>query len=116
MSNPKALSSQASGVKLKVVSLNRGSSLSKDSAEQIRLDRIFHYKFTKCNVLANECVEYDEDRYEKFLVANERLCTLAGLVISHSHLVTLWKNTVSGNSKGNIKIVHEWLTSCVIIG
>ena len=99
MSNQKAPSSQASQMKFEVVCLNRGSSQSEDYPEQVDLDRIFHFKFTECNVQANECGAYREDRNEKHLVSadlRERLCTLARMVISYSHLVTLWKNAVYG--------------------
>ena len=110
MSNQKAQSSKASGMKFEVVSLNRGSSQAEDSPEQVHLDRIFNFKFIECNVRANQSGAYREDRNEKHLVASdlcERLCTLARMVISYSHLFTLWKNKVHGKRVCDLNIVDK---------
>ena len=119
MSNPKApSSSQVSRSNWEVVSLNRGSSQSQDSPEQIHLDKIFQFKFTECNVQATKSGTYREDRNEKHLVAAdlcERLCTLARMVISCSHVITLWKNAVYEKSVGDHTTVDKSLTYCVVI-
>ena len=119
MSNQKAPSSQASGMKFEVVSLNRGSSQAEDSPEQVHLDRIFHFKFTECNVQANESGTYREDRSDKHVVASnlcEQLCTLARMVISYSHLFTVWNNAVHGKRVCDLNIVDKWLSYRVVIG
>ena len=119
MSNQKGQSSKASGMKLEVVKLNRGSSQAEDSPEQVHLDRMFNFKFIECNVRANQSGAYREDRNEKHLVASdlcERLCTLARMVISYSHLFTLWKNKVHGKRVCDLNIVDKWLSYRVVIG
>ena len=97
-------------MKFEVVSLNRGSSQAEDSPEQVYLDRIFHFKFTECNVRTNESGSYREDRNDKHLVASdlcERLCTLARMVFSYFHFITLWTNTVDGKRVHDLKIVDK---------
>ena len=119
MSNQKGQSSKASGMKFEVVKLNRGSSQAEDSPEQVHLDRIFNFKFIECNVRANQSGAYREDRNEKHLVASdlcERLCTLARMVISYLHLVTVWMKFVTHKSKADVKSVDKWLTYCVAKG
>ena len=119
MSSQKGQSSKASGMKFEVVKLNRGSSQAEDSPEQVHLDRIFNFKFIECNVRANQSGAYREDRNEKHLVASdlcERLCTLARMVISYSHLFTLWKNKVHGKRVCDLNIVDKWLSYRVVIG
>ena len=119
MSNQKGQSSKASGMKFEVVKLNRGSSQAEDSPEQVHLDRIFNFKFIECNVRANQSGAYREGRSDKHFVASdlcERLCTLARMVISYSHLFTLWKNKVHGKRVCDLNIVDKWLSYRVVIG
>ncbi len=76
MPNQNVPSSQASGMKFEVVSLNRRSSQAEDSPEQVHLDRIFNFKFIECNIRANQSGAYREDRSENMLPISVSGCAL----------------------------------------
>ena len=103
----------------KVVSLNRGSSLSECSPEQIHLDRIYNFKFVNCYVKAEACERFKTESCEGSLSATDvckQLCTLAQMVISYLHLVTVWMKFVTHKNKAEVKSVDKWLTHRVVIG
>ena len=55
----------------KVVSLNRGSSLSERLPEQIHLDRIYNFKFGDCYVKAKTCETFKMESREGSLFATD---------------------------------------------
>ena len=119
MSNPKSTSSLLDDVQGKDISLNRGSSLSADSPERSFLDAISSFKFVECHGFATAIAIYKDSTPSQHLVASdiyERTQYLADTVLSYSHLFTVWKRVVYGNSRSEIKCVDKWLTYRVIIG
>jgi len=119
MSKPNTTPIHFDGVKFEVRNVGRGSSQSIDSPEQIHLDRISNFKFTEVYVRAKKSKDFVEAKSVDRLVATdlcERMCTLARMVISYSHLVTVWKVVVCGKSNADITTVDKWLTYRVCLG
>ena len=89
MSNPKALPHPARN-QYEVIALNRGSSRSGDSPEQVQLDIIYNFKFREAYVQAQVSTSYMEESNELNLASTDlckRLCTLTQMMISYSHLL-----------------------------
>ena len=100
-----------------VVSLNRGSSLSEHSPEQIHLDGVYNFKFGDCYVKAKTCETFKIESHEGSPSATDvckQLCTLAQMVISYSHLVTVWMKY--HKNKADVKSVDKWLMYHVVMG
>ena len=126
MSNPKAPPQSASVQhkgslhplrdQYEVIALNRGLSWSGDSPEQVQLDMIYNFKFQEAYIQAQVSNLYKEESNELNLASTDlckRLCTLAGMVISYSHLVTLWQTALT---RKPASVADKWLTHRVVIG
>jgi hypothetical protein len=82
------------------------SSLSVCLPEQIHLDRIYDFKFGDCYVKAKTCETFKIESHEGSPSATDvckQLCTLAQMVISYSHLVTVWMKFVTHKNKADVK-------------
>ena len=102
-----------------IVTLNKGSTEYEGSPEQIYLDLISKFKFTEGYAKARIGEQFVEERNVGCLVALDlcdRLCTLARMVISYSHVFTVWKKYVSQKPPTAIKSIDKWLTYRVTIG
>ena len=129
MSNPKAPPQSASVQhkgslhplrdQYEVIALNRGLSRSGDSPEQVQLDMIYNFKFQEAYIQAQVSNLYKEESNELNLASTDlckRLCTLAGMVISYSHLVTLWQTALTRKPASELTLADRWLTHRVVIG
>mgnify|MGYP006201242395 CR=1 FL=1 len=102
-----------------IVTLNRGSYEYEGSPEQIFLDLISKFKFTEGYAKARIGEQFVEERNVGCLVyfdLCDRLCTVAQMVISYSHVFTVWKKYVSQKPPTAIKSMDKWLTYRVTIG
>ncbi len=76
-----------------IVTLNRGSYEFEGSPEQVHLDLISNFKFTESYAKARMTDQHAEERNDGCLSAFDlcgRLCDLARMVISYSHLFTAY--------------------------
>ena len=119
MSNPNAPQHPARD-QYEVIALNRGLSRSGDSPEQVQLDMIYNFKFPEAYVQAKVSTSYMEESNELNLASTDlcnRLCTLAWMVISYSHLVTFWQTALTRKpTSESAMMVERWLTHRVVIG
>ena len=119
MSNPNAPQHPARD-QYEVIALNRGSSRAGDSPEQVQLDMIYNFKFREAYVQAQVSTSYMEESNELHLAPTDlckRLCTLARMVISYSHLVTFWQTALTRKpTSESAMMVDRWLTHRVVIG
>ena len=119
MSNSRSPSNLSNRMNDEIVTLNKGSTEYEDSPEQIFLDLISKFKFTEGYAKARIGDQFVEERNVGCLVALDlcdRLCTLARMVISYSHVFTVWKKYVSQKPRTAIKSIDKWLTYRVTIG
>ena len=119
MSNPNAPQHPARD-QYEVIAPNRGSSRAGDSPEQVQLDMIYNFKFLEAYVQAQVSTSYMEESNELHLAPTDlckRLCTLARMVISYSHLVTFWQTALTRKpTSESAMMVDRWLTHRVVIG
>jgi hypothetical protein len=102
-----------------IVTLNRGSSEYEGSPEQVQRDLSSNFKFTDSYARARMREQYVEERNLGCLFAFDlcrRLCALAWMVISYSHLFTSWKMVLSQKPHSAIRLIDKWLTYPVTIG
>ena len=102
-----------------IVTLNRGSYEYEGSPEQVHLDLISNFKFTDSYAKARMTDQHAKERNDGCLSAFDlcgRLCDLARMVISYSHLFTVWKKFVSRKPRSAIRLADKWLTYRVTIG
>ena len=102
-----------------IVTLNRGSYEYEGSPEQVHLDLISNFKFTDSYAKARMTDQHAKERNDGCLSAFDlcgRLCDLARMVISYSHLFTVWKKFVSRKPCSAIRLADKWLTYRVTIG
>jgi hypothetical protein len=98
MSNSRSPSNSSTRTNDEIVTLNKDSAEYEGSPEQIYLDLISKFKFTENYAKARIGEQFVEERNVGCLVALDlcnRLCTLAWMVISYSHVFTVWKKYVS---------------------
>ena len=92
MSNSRSSSNLSNRMNDEIVTLNKGSTEYEDSPEQIFLDLISKFKFTEGYAKARIGDQFVEERNVGCLVVLDlcdRLCPLARMVISYSHVFTV---------------------------
>ena len=102
-----------------IVTLNRGSYEYEGSPEQVHIDLISNFKFTESYAKARMIEQHAKERNVDCLSAFDlcgRMCDLARMVISYSHLFTVWKKFVSRKPCSAIRLADKWLTYRVTIG
>ena len=102
-----------------IVTLNRGSYEYEGLPEQVQIDLVSNFKFTESYAKARMIEQHAKERNVDCLSAFDlcgRLCDLARMVISYSHLFTVWKKFVSWKPCSAIRLADKWLTYRVTIG